>query len=121
MVEDRQRQMPIVAESTMQDASRGTWDNMVGGCGHGYDYDVVEERHVYDDEEQDMMKTSTTDPSKRWIAPFIACGDLSAFDSDASYTLPEDYVSLDPVQPPIAPPYKRAIEMRAALSSKAAK
>ena len=52
----------------------------------------------------------------KWVAPFIACGDLSAFDSDASYKLPEDYVSLDPVQPPIAPPYKRAIEMRAALS-----
>lgn len=50
----------------------------------------------------------------RWIAPFIACGDLSAFDSDASYTLPEDHVSLDPVQPPTAPPYKRAIELRKA-------
>lgn len=48
----------------------------------------------------------------RWIAPFIACGDLSAFDSDASYQLPEDYVSLDPVQPPTAPPYKRALELR---------
>lgn len=122
MVEDRQRQMPMVTESTMQDATRGTWDTVVGGCGHGFDYDVVEERKVYDDEEgdHDMLQTSTTDPSKRWIAPFIACGDLSAFDSDASYTLPEDHVSLDPVQPPIAPPYKRAIEMRAA-QSKAAK
>ncbi|RCI10166.1 hypothetical protein L249_8628 [Ophiocordyceps polyrhachis-furcata BCC 54312] len=52
----------------------------------------------------------------RWIAPFVACGDLSAFDSDASYRLPEHHVSLDPVQPPIAPPYKRAMEMRAAQS-----
>ncbi|KIH91329.1 tRNA (cytidine32/guanosine34-2'-O)-methyltransferase [Sporothrix brasiliensis 5110] len=50
----------------------------------------------------------------RWIAPFVACGDLSAFDSDASYKLPDDYVSLDPVQPPTAPPYKRALEMRKA-------
>lgn len=48
----------------------------------------------------------------RWIPPFIACGDLSAWDSDASYALPEGYVSLDPVQPPTAPPYKRALEMR---------
>lgn len=121
MVEARQRQMPAVAASTMQDAARATWDCVVGGCGHGLDYDVVEERPVYDDGGADeaastTMRTATTDPSRRWIAPFIACGDLSAFDSDASYTLPEDHVSLDPVQPPIAPPYKRAIEMRAALS-----
>ncbi|KAJ4158615.1 uncharacterized protein LMH87_009133 [Akanthomyces muscarius] len=122
MVEARQRQMPVVAAGRMQDAARATWDCAVGGCGHGLDYDAVEERPVYDDgddEATDTMRTATTDPSKRWIAPFIACGDLSAFDSDASYTLPEDYVSLDPVQPPIAPPYKRAIEMRAALSKAA--
>ncbi len=83
------------------------------------EFATVVEREVYDgdaDGDEEMMETPTTDKSKRWIAPFIACGDLSAFDSDASYTLPEDYVSLDPVQPPIAPPYKRAIEMRAALS-----
>lgn len=48
----------------------------------------------------------------RWIAPFIACGDLSAWDADASYELPPDYVSLDPVQPPTAPPYKRALEVK---------
>ncbi|EUC27824.1 hypothetical protein COCCADRAFT_41551 [Bipolaris zeicola 26-R-13] len=48
----------------------------------------------------------------RWIAPFLACGDLSAYDSDATYHLPKDRVSLDPVQPPTAPPYKRALEMR---------
>jgi tRNA (cytidine32/guanosine34-2'-O)-methyltransferase len=49
---------------------------------------------------------------KRWIAPFLACGDLSAYDSDATYQLPKDRVSLDPVQPPTAPPYRRALEMR---------
>ena len=48
----------------------------------------------------------------RWIAPFVACGDLSAFDSDATYHLPKDRVSLDPIQPPTAPPYKRALELR---------
>lgn len=47
-----------------------------------------------------------------WIAPFVACGDLSAWDSDATYHLPKDRVSLDPVQPPTAPPYKRALELR---------
>ncbi|MCJ1364990.1 hypothetical protein MMC16_004108 [Acarospora aff. strigata] len=51
------------------------------------------------------------DPN-RWIAPFLACGDLSAWDADATYRLPRDRVSLDPVQPPTAPPYRRALEMR---------
>ncbi|OAA64785.1 tRNA (uridine-2'-O-)-methyltransferase TRM7 [Cordyceps fumosorosea ARSEF 2679] len=124
MVADRRRRMPLRATGRMQDPTRGTWDAAVGGgddddeYGHRLGYDEVEEGQVYDgdEDEADTARTATTDPSKRWIAPFIACGDLSAFDSDASYTLPEDYVSLDPVQPPIAPPYKRAIEMRAALS-----
>lgn len=48
----------------------------------------------------------------RWIPSFIACGDLSAWDSDASYALPPDHVSLDPVQPPTAPPYRKAMELR---------
>jgi tRNA (cytidine32/guanosine34-2'-O)-methyltransferase len=52
------------------------------------------------------------DVNHRWIAPFLACGDLSAFDSDATYRLPKDRVVLDPVQPPTAPPYKRALELR---------
>jgi tRNA (cytidine32/guanosine34-2'-O)-methyltransferase len=52
------------------------------------------------------------DEKNRWIAPFLACGDLSAFDADASHKLPAGHVSLDPVQPPTAPPYKRALEER---------
>lgn len=46
------------------------------------------------------------------VIPFLACGDLSGFDADQSYPLPTDgsYVRLDPVQPPIAPAYKTAIE-----------
>lgn len=50
--------------------------------------------------------------ASRWIAPFLACGDLSAWDADATYQLPKDRVSLDPVQPPTAPPYKAALEKR---------
>lgn len=53
-------------------------------------------------------------PPQRWIPPFLACGDLSAWDSDATYKLPEGHVSLDPVQPPTAPPYKEALERRRA-------
>ena len=55
---------------------------------------------------------SDEDDDNRWIAPFVACGDLSAWDADATYHLPKDRVSLDPIQPPTAPPYKRALELR---------
>lgn len=114
LVEERQRQMPIVAESLVQNHQTGTWDQVLDSGEIQASH--VTEKEVYDDLEHDAV--TDTELSKRWIAPFIACGDLSAFDSDASYQLPEDYVSLDPVQPPIAPPYKRAVEMRAALSKK---
>jgi tRNA (cytidine32/guanosine34-2'-O)-methyltransferase len=67
----------------------------------------------------------------RWpnaaVVPFAACGDLSGYDADMSYDLetptrrggsdPEAnagdatgvYTPLEPVAPPIAPPYKTAI------------
>lgn len=48
----------------------------------------------------------------RRLIPFVACGDLSGWDSDKSYSLPAEYVSLPPVQPPTAPAYKKALEMR---------
>lgn len=60
----------------------------------------------------DIDEEANAEGGTRWIAPFLACGDLSAYDSDATYHLPKDRVSLDPVQPPTAPPYKRALEMR---------
>jgi tRNA (cytidine32/guanosine34-2'-O)-methyltransferase len=57
-------------------------------------------------------------PNKVYI-PFLACGDLTGYDSDRSYPLPREadgssYQSLDPIQPPIAPPYKRALELKKA-------
>jgi tRNA (cytidine32/guanosine34-2'-O)-methyltransferase len=55
---------------------------------------------------------SDSEDDMRWIAPFVACGDLSAWDADATYHLPKDRISLDPVQPPTAPPYKQALELR---------
>ena len=60
------------------------------------------------------FKDPNVDDRVRWIAPFLACGDLSAFDSDATYELPPGHVSLDPVQPPTEPPYKEALEKRRA-------
>lgn len=51
---------------------------------------------------------------ERTVVPFIACGDLSEYDADATYTLSKDTakLSLDPVQSPVAPPYKTALEMK---------
>lgn len=48
---------------------------------------------------------------ERVIAPFLACGDLSSYDSDATYNDVEGQ-SLDPVQSPTAPPYKTALELK---------
>ena len=69
-------------------------------------------RTIRDDGVTILEFETDEEDENRWIAPFVACGDLSAFDSDATYHLPKDRVSLDPVQPPTAPPYKRALELR---------
>ncbi|OUM51668.1 hypothetical protein BVG19_g786 [[Candida] boidinii] len=51
---------------------------------------------------------------ERIVAPFVACGDLNSYDSDATYSLEKEMskTSLDPVQSPTAPPYKKALEMK---------
>ncbi|KAL6950117.1 tRNA (uridine-2'-O-)-methyltransferase trm7 [Hanseniaspora vineae] len=49
----------------------------------------------------------------REISDFISCGGLQSFDSDATYhDLPQSSKSLDPVQSPTNPPYKRALELK---------
>eukprot|EP00035_Acanthoeca_spectabilis_P025362 m.458083 g.458083 ORF g.458083 m.458083 type:complete len:339 (-) comp21420_c0_seq1:112-1128(-) len=52
----------------------------------------------------------------RVIVPFVACGDLSGFDSDRTYPAPDvdaaGAKSLAPTQPPINPPYKQFLDMR---------
>ncbi|KAL9658431.1 hypothetical protein ABK040_005975 [Willaertia magna] len=48
----------------------------------------------------------------RFIVPFLACGDLSGFDSDRTYALDNNEKSLLPVQPPTRPPYKKAVDMK---------
>ncbi|XP_053328779.1 putative tRNA (cytidine(32)/guanosine(34)-2'-O)-methyltransferase [Spea bombifrons] len=48
----------------------------------------------------------------RVIVPFLACGDLSAYDSDRTYPLQleesKEYSYVPPTQPPIRPPYQEA-------------
>lgn len=106
MIQERAQQLPIISSTAMQNPITGAWDCSSGAVAQARPDGVVE--MDFQDETEDGEKDT------RWIAPFIACGDLSAFDSDASYQLPDDHVTLDPVQPPTAPPYKRAIEMRRA-------
>ena len=53
----------------------------------------------------------------RILVPFMACGDLSGFDSDMNYPLnatnsESEYKNLPPTQEPINPPYKKACEMK---------
>ncbi|XP_005358142.1 putative tRNA (cytidine(32)/guanosine(34)-2'-O)-methyltransferase isoform X1 [Microtus ochrogaster] len=52
----------------------------------------------------------------RFIVPFVACGDLSAYDSDCSYPLDledgSEYKYTPPTQPPIAPPYQEACKLK---------
>jgi tRNA (cytidine32/guanosine34-2'-O)-methyltransferase len=101
---DSYRGQPLVAKTVLQNQATGAWD-ATQAYSQVTDKDGVTEVEIED-------FTPTREDGVRWIAPFIACGDLSAFDSDASYRLPPGHVSLDPVQPPTAPPYKRALEMR---------
>ena len=76
------------------------------------DFASGQRRTVTEDGITVLELESEGEESNRWIAPFVACGDLSAWDADATYQLPKDRVSLDPVQPPTAPPYKMALELR---------
>lgn len=107
MLADKNAAAPITAPVLTQNNVTGAWDSAPARAQRTGE-DGIQETEVED------LTSEPVDKDIRWIAPFVACGDLSAFDSDASYKLPDDHVSLDPVQPPTAPPYKRAIELRRA-------
>ena len=53
---------------------------------------------------------------ERQVVPFLACGDLSGFDSDRSYPLvgegEQEYTYHEPVQKPIHPPYLEYLELK---------
>ncbi|KAI1824273.1 FtsJ-like methyltransferase-domain-containing protein [Xylaria intraflava] len=106
MTEQKFRSFPITASTLMQNQTTGAWDT-APLCTR-----VIDEHGISEVDIEDHSRRREMDIG--WIAPFIACGDLSAFDSDASYRLPPDHVSLDPIQPPTAPPYKLALELRRA-------
>jgi tRNA (cytidine32/guanosine34-2'-O)-methyltransferase len=106
MVKMRAEQEPIIAPTILQSPEKGTWSSSPFTPTIRREGGIVEVTLPEDEAEAKQ--------EGRWIAPFLACGDLSAFDADASYHLPKDRVTLDPVQPPTAPPYKRALEMRKA-------
>ncbi|KAK0708289.1 FtsJ-like methyltransferase-domain-containing protein [Lasiosphaeris hirsuta] len=109
MLAERRATLPITAApGALQNGETGAWDAVPERAPAGPDEDGI-----WDVEVEDLTVEEPRD-GVRWIAPFVACGDLSSYDSDASYRLPDNYVSLDPVQPPTAPPYKRAIELRRA-------
>ncbi|KAF3357149.1 putative ATP-dependent helicase C17A2.12 [Verticillium dahliae VDG1] len=86
MVEERKGQLPVVADALHQNPATGVWDGVPTATSARLGSDVMDVE-AYDD----VDETSDMDKNIRWIAPFIACGDLSAFDSDASYQLPEDH------------------------------
>ncbi|KAI0477217.1 FtsJ-like methyltransferase-domain-containing protein [Xylariaceae sp. FL0804] len=106
MTELNSRSCHIRPPTLIQNEKTGAWDHSPLDS-HSADKDGITEIGFEDLRQQ-------KEAGIRWIAPFVACGDLSAFDSDASYRLPPGHVPLDPVQPPTAPPYRRAIEMRKA-------
>ncbi|CAB0020654.1 unnamed protein product [Nesidiocoris tenuis] len=66
-----------------------------------------------------LLENSSVDWSQlegevnRFVTPFLACGDLSAFDSDRCYPLSfqGQYEPREPVQPPIRPPYADAMNL----------
>ncbi|KAI1395512.1 FtsJ-domain-containing protein [Hypoxylon fuscum] len=106
MAEQNSENLSTGTHTILQNPETETRDNVAASNQATDEHDITEV--------QPEDHRSRRENEIRWIAPFIACGDLSAFDSDASYRLPPDYVSLDPIQPPTAPPYKRALELRKA-------
>ncbi|MCL4138076.1 UNVERIFIED_CONTAM: hypothetical protein GTU68_021057, partial [Idotea baltica] len=66
--------------------------------------------HSYQGSFQDLVGVNRT------IVPFVACGDLSAYDSDKTYPLQleegKQYEYHVPNQPPITPAYQEAVAMK---------
>lgn len=55
----------------------------------------------------------------RFIVPFLACGDLSGFDSDRTYSIgANEELGLAVIQPPTNPPYKKAVELKRSTNLK---
>ncbi|CAD6563565.1 MAG: hypothetical protein ASARMPRED_000054 [Alectoria sarmentosa] len=101
---DPKRPVGLGAQVPVQERKKKDKESLIGGG----------QRRTVREDGVNVLEFESDDEEdeNRWIAPFVACGDLSAWDADATYHLPKDRVSLDPVQPPTAPPYKKALELR---------
>lgn len=60
------------------------------------------------------LDVSSLRDSNRVVVPFVACGDLSAYDADRNYPLADEHRHAEPTQPPISPPYREAADLRRA-------
>ncbi|EPY18809.1 tRNA (cytidine32/guanosine34-2'-O)-methyltransferase [Angomonas deanei] len=73
--------------------------------------DYTPEAPAYRSKEEEATALAVEDhtiapgASIRWVAPFVACGDLSGFDADMNYDRDPASVVLPPVQPPLQAPY----------------
>ncbi|KAK3246986.1 hypothetical protein CYMTET_43506 [Cymbomonas tetramitiformis] len=82
---------------------------------------VLDQRHA--DASSGASPEQSVGGIEEILVPFLACGDLSGYDADQSYPLEasqegaKPYVPLEPVQAPIAPPYKTAIALERKLHS----
>eukprot|EP01059_Diplonema_ambulator_P009820 TRINITY_DN19800_c0_g1_i1.p1 TRINITY_DN19800_c0_g1~~TRINITY_DN19800_c0_g1_i1.p1 ORF type:complete len:295 (+),score=111.01 TRINITY_DN19800_c0_g1_i1:33-887(+) len=56
----------------------------------------------------DSLSSEATGDTRK-VIPFIACGDLSAYDSEQAHAAD---TALDPVAPPVDPPYKEALDLQ---------
>ena len=57
--------------------------------------------------EKQRYRSFGTAPTKEKWVPFVACGDLSAWDSDMNYILPQNHSYTSAIAPPINAPYSR--------------
>lgn len=60
----------------------------------------------------DYFKRISENARSNTLIPFLCCGDLNGLDPDRTYPLDNSYQQRDPIQSPIDPPYKKAVELQ---------
>ncbi|GAA5874318.1 hypothetical protein JCM16303_005808 [Sporobolomyces ruberrimus] len=64
------------------------------------------------DGRSESERTNEIAGSMRFIAPFVACGDLSGFDSETHYPLLNKDIPVEPLQAPTNPAYREFMALR---------